>query len=259
MQSRELTVGIIGVGHLMRHLVPGMLRTASPPRLLLGPRSRADAEALASAHGLEIAADNADVVCRSDLVVVAVRPPQTEEAMTGLPWRAGQTVLSLMAGVTLERLARIARPATVVRAMPVVAGLYGESATSLHPENAAARTVLTPLGAVVALETEELFEKASILGAGYGWLQVLANDMIAWLESEGIEPAAARTLVAQTMRASATTLLERRETTPGELVAELISPGSLTGQGRDILMDDDYFRGWRHALDAIRDRLLATG
>src|SRR5262249_7260617 len=55
-----LTCGIIGVGHLIRHVLPGMLK--SDARFLLSERNRDTALDLAARFGLEIVVANQDIV-----------------------------------------------------------------------------------------------------------------------------------------------------------------------------------------------------
>lgn len=253
MNDQRRTVGVIGVGHLMHHLVPGLLRAAEPPHIVLGPRNAETAADLAARFGVDVAQSSAAVVAQSDIVVVAVRPFQVTEALDGLPWRSGQTVLSLMAGVSIAQLEALAAPARAVRAMPVVAGAWGESATSLYPDDQTVRDLLAPCGQVAAMTTEAAFETASVFGATYGWLQALGAHLTDWLVAKGIDEGAARTLAAQSLRAAGTTLLERPETAPSDLVAELCLPGSITGLGLDELRTLDAFTPW----DAASDRVLA--
>lgn len=248
-------VGIIGVGHLVRHLVPGLLRSGRKPKLLLSARGAAAAADLSGRFGLEIVADNARLVERSEVVLVAVRPFQVEEALSGLPFRSGQTVVSLCAGVPIALFERLAGPATVVRAMPVIAAEYGESPTCIYPENATTRTLFEPAGKVIRLASEDDFEAASVAACYFGWVHGLIGEVMAWMEHQGLAEPIARQLVAGMTIAGAKVVAER----PGEgvenLIAELCLPESFTLQGFKVLQSSNAFDPWPAACQALLDRM----
>jgi len=256
MNTTPQTVGVLGVGHLTSHLVPGLVRTGNAPLILLSARNAEASAALGQRYDLEICADNRDLVERADLVLLAVRPFQVEDAVAGLPWRLGQILVSLCAGVTIEQIAGHARPATITRAMPVIAGEFGESATCLYPEEKTSRDLLGRLGPVVAVRSEQEFEAASVCGALFGWVQAQIGEVSTWLADAGVAPEAARALVTQTFRAAATTLRETPDVPIADQVAELCLPESITGLGLQTLEAHNAFAGWRAAGDTVLDRLL---
>lgn len=251
----QRTVGVIGVGHLMRHLTPGLLRGAERPRILLSPRSVSTAEELARQHGLEIAAEIRALVKRCDVILLAVRPHQLADALTGLPFRADQTVVSLLAGTPIAAVARLCAPANVVRAMPVIAGAYGESPTAIFPDHDLARALLAPAGPVIPLSDEADFEAASVMACYFGWTQALIGAMTGWLLAQGIAEPTARSLVAGMTRAGATIPLMRPDVPLASLLEELCVPGSYTRQGRDVLEASNAFAPWLEACDALLQRM----
>ena len=97
-------LGILGVGHLASYLVPGWARAKERPSFLLSPRNAAVAARLERDYGCHIAADNAALVRESDVVVLATRPGHAVAAARGLPWRAEQTVVSVVAGLEIDGL-----------------------------------------------------------------------------------------------------------------------------------------------------------
>ncbi len=251
-----MNIGILGVGHLAGYLVPGLLRHPAN-RVLLSPRNAARAHALAEAHGAAVAADNAALVEACEVVLLAVRPDQAAAAVAGLPWRAGQTLVSLCAGVPLARLAA-ARPAVLARAMPITAAALGESPTCLYPdgpESETARAALAPLGPVLPLREEAQFETATVSAGFYGWVQGLIGAMTAWQEQAGLPPETARPLVAQTVKAGAAMVLASPDKSVEALTREVCTPGGITALGLDTLERLDAFADWEAASDAVLARL----
>jgi pyrroline-5-carboxylate reductase len=248
-----VTLGILGVGHMTGAMVEGWgrLPEAERPRFALSPRNAQKAQALAAALGCEVMADNAEVVAKSDIVLLGVRPGQVKEAFEGLPWREGQLALSVIAGVKQSRLEELVAPAKVVRVMPVTACAFGESANALYPADPTAKALMSSLGAVSELEDEEAFDRLAVHGCTYGWLLSLLDDIARWSIEAGIPPETARRHVAQTFRAAGTTALEDSRPVK-ELVDELGSPGSFTRKGLETLRAETYFDPWQAALDRIR-------
>lgn len=257
MNAQSPTVAVLGVGHLTRHMVPALVTGPEPPQVLLSARNAETSAALAEAHGLEVVADNAELISRAGIVLFAVRPFQVADALAGLPWRKGQTLVSLCAGVPVEALAAQAGAATVVRAMPVIAAVHGESATCLYPEHGPARALLERCGPVTAVATEQEFEAASICGALFGWSAALVGELADWFVEAGVDPQAARPLVAQTFRAAATYVRDNPDLPIERIVADLCKPESITGLGLATLRDADAFAPWRAAAQAVLDKLTA--
>ena len=249
-----LTVGVLGVGHLMAHVVPGLMRADDPPSVLLSARNKARSEALAERFGLEICSDNADLIARSDIVIVAVRPFDVEETIAPLPWRSEQTVLSFAGTVPLSTFVPHVNGADVVLGMPVITAEFGESPTSIWPANGQVEALLASCGPVVAFDAESQFKAVSGSGAYFGWVQALIMEMTDWLSAKGVPEEQARAVIAGMTRAGAVSAAERTDTPLPELINDLCLPGSLTGQGLEILRGADAFAPWRAAAESIFER-----
>ena len=69
---------------------------------------------------------------------------------------------------------------------------------------------------MIALAADAQFAPGSVIACYFGWLHELIAQMIAWTESQGLDPAAARLLVAQMTRAAATIIRERTDASPAQ-------------------------------------------
>ncbi|MDQ0467920.1 pyrroline-5-carboxylate reductase family protein [Labrys wisconsinensis] len=250
-------IGVIGVGHLAAAMLQGLMRAGFPAAdLVLSPRGRA-AE-IGASHGIALAADNAALVERAGLVLLAVRPAAAAGALAGLPWRRGQLVVSACAGVPLAALKVVAAPAEVMRIMPLTAAEIGASPTAVFPDLPAARPLLDPLGPVVPLASERDFEVATVSAAIYGWVQDLVGRSAAWSERHGLAPDTARRLTALTFVAAARLIGERDEPIP-DLLRSLVTPGGITERGLDVLAARDVPQAWDAACDAVLAKLTGQG
>jgi pyrroline-5-carboxylate reductase len=250
-------VGILGVGHLARSLVAGFARAGAPREIVLSPRNATTSRELARRFGANVADHNAAVVERSEVVLLSTRPADLIAAATGLPWRAGQTAISLAAGIGISALQRAVAPAVAVRALPITAAEIGESPTCLHPENAAARSLFGEVGSVHSFDDESTFDAASVYGVVYSTFHAVLLGVAAWLEGAGVPADGARALAGGSIRAAAGMVLARPERSIEEMVREFAGPGTLTLAAVETLRSNGALRGldqaFERALESTRE------
>ncbi|MXN17947.1 hypothetical protein GR170_08875 [Pseudooceanicola sp. GBMRC 2024] len=249
-----MILGILGVGHLAETVLKGLLRNgADPAGIVLAPRGKGPA--LAAGHGFALARDNADLVARCDVVLLAVRPAVAAEAVAGLPWRAGQLLLSACAGVPAGDLP--AAPAQVVRIMPLTASAIGASPTLVCPPDRRAMALMAQLGPAVPIATEAQFETATVSAAIYGWVQMLVQESALWSQHHGLPPETARQLVARTFVAAGR-MVDEQAAPMAELLADLATPGGITEAGLDHLKAEGVPQAWSGACDTVLERLRGS-
>ena len=181
--------------------------------------------------------------------MVAVRPADVAAALDGLPWRAGQVLVSVVAGATLADLA-VAHPALPVRSMPVAAAAIGESPTAIYPDETAARALFERLGTIIVLPDEDAFAAASVMGAYHGWVFGVIAQAADWLVGQGIPPDQSRALAAGMMRGAAGVALAGPETPLAETLARLTTPGGTTEAGFRRMEEVAGLDAWPAACDA---------
>ncbi|MEB8386007.1 NAD(P)-binding domain-containing protein [Rhodobacteraceae bacterium KMM 6894] len=250
-----MRLGIIGVGHLAASILTGLTRAGWDPRdICLSPRGHASN--LARRDGYTLARDNADLVARCDLVLLAVRPKDAVSSVTGLAWREGQVLLSACAGVSRTALAPAA-PARVVRIMPITASELGASPTLIYPATDAARPFLEALGTAIDLTSEDQFNAATVSAAIYGWAQQLIIAGAEWSTEQGMDPATARQLAAQTFTAAGRMQAEQ-DAPMRDILNSLCTPGGITQAGLDHLNTKGVTDSWRSTCDMVLNRLRQT-
>lgn len=250
-----MIIGIIGVGHISLSMVAGFLRAGvSPQELLFSPRGKA--KELSKLHGIPVGADNADVVRRADVVLLAVRPADALKAMVGLPWREGQVMISMCAGVPLSALH--VHPALAVRAMPLISSEFNASPTAFYPAAQPAETVLRHIGPPIAFPSEEAFEIACVNAAVFGWLLNLLGRTVDWMVEKGADEKATRELVARTVIATGRIAIERESESIGSILNQLATPGGITQLGLGVLNSRGTQEVWDEACQAVFDRLIGA-
>ncbi len=248
-------IGFIGVGEFAQHLIHGFKRLDADVDIVLSPRNRQRTTALSRKFDLHIAASNAEVVDAATVIFLCTRPKQMQEALANLPWAEKHLLISVAAGVSLERLRSLVAPADVCLSMLVNAAAAGCSPVSLFPDNTRATNVLQHLGHVYDMPDETAFEAASVFGAVYGWIFALADNLERWSNTSGIPDAAARGLAVSTLQAAMTMANRRNNESLKDLTDELRTPGGITQHGLEQLGKQDALRAWQDACASVLTRL----
>ncbi len=74
-----------------------------------------------------------------------------------------------------------------------------------------------------------------------------------------VAPDKARALIAGMTRAGATSAREHKDIPLPDLIEDLCLPGSITGQGLEILRKGNAFEPWRQAADSVFRRHIEDG
>ncbi|MBO8198554.1 NAD(P)-binding domain-containing protein [Streptomyces smyrnaeus] len=187
-------IGIIGAGEIGKAIVEGLRSEGgASPEVFLSPRgARVAAELSERFEGVQVCADNQEVVDRSELVIVAVRRQDHQEALAGLKVDDGKIVVSLMAGVAIDDLrGTLATGAPLVRAIPLPAVRERRSVTVTCPSHPTVDALFEQLGGAMPVADEEAFNVFSALTgtltAHYTYLATLTS----WATAHGIAPDAA--------------------------------------------------------------------
>lgn len=251
----EVTLGVLGVGHLAGFLLEGLRKSGLETRFVLSPRGRQKAETLSESLSAEIAADNQGVVDESDVILVSLPAARGRDILAGLRFREGQVVLSAMAGTGPETLAEIVGPASACcTMMPGYANALGVGPSLLYPVNDLCEDLLSRLGPVHVFEDRAAFEAACVFGAFSGASYVFMQRIVTWFEAQGVPPETARMLVAETLRGNAEVVRSVDE--PLENIVEGIATvGGITRQCVDALDAEGALESWSRALDAVQARM----
>ncbi len=233
----EITsITIVGGGNMGAAFAHGLVAGGLAPNALtiveIDPAKRS---ALSGQFpGATIASD----VARCVNAVIAVKPADATEAVRSVVAAGASTVLSIAAGVTLERLVAAAGAGvTVVRAMPNTPALVGKGASAFaiagkDVESGVrfAEAVLGSVGLAVRVEERLLDAVTGLTGSGPAYLFYVAEALVAAGIAEGLDPATADALVRQLLL-GAGTLLASSDESPGKLRENVTSPNGTTAAG----------------------------
>ncbi len=241
-KTADLRLGVIGVGVMGAALLRGLLEAGVvEPRNVTaydadGPRLGEVAEELSIAA----AKGNDAVVQGADVVLLAVKPQTLGDVLAPLrnEWRAGQLLVSIAAGVTLERLRELTKDdLAVARVMPNVACLVKAAASGVaysetvsEEQKALVRRMLAAVGVVVEVEEKLMDAVTGLSGSGPAFVAMVIEALADGGVAAGLRRDQALALAAQTVLGAAKYVLERGED-PALLKDRVCSPGGTTIAG----------------------------
>ncbi|MFH0900987.1 MAG: pyrroline-5-carboxylate reductase [Pseudomonadota bacterium] len=238
----EKTIGFIGVGNMAEALLRGLLRGKHcDPEQISGSGPRPErVDELRSRYGIFTSCDNSEIVERSDIVVLSVKPQILRGVLDEIAnkLKANALVLSIAAGVPIAAIEARLRPGThVVRAMPNTPVLVDAGATALarggHAsvvDLADAKRIFDAVGVTVVLDECLLDAVTGLSGSGPAYVFLILEAFCDAGVKVGLSRRNAQLLAAQTVLGSAKLLLETNEH-PGKLKDMVTSPGgtAITG------------------------------
>ncbi|MGW2372236.1 NAD(P)-binding domain-containing protein [Kitasatospora sp. NPDC001683] len=254
-------IGIIGVGEIGRALVVGLCDgIEEPPELFLSPRGAGTAAELSQRYPtVRVCADNQEVLDRSDVVVIAVRPQERGEALAALRVRRDCVVVSLMAGTGIDELRRtLGTDAPLVRAIPLPAVRERHSVTVTCPSHPVVDALFDRLGGALPVADEAAFDVFSALTgtltAHYQYLATLTE----WAARHGVPPEAADRYVRGLFQGVERALGDDTRSLR-QLARDHETPGGLNERIRTTWFDAANSEALTEALDALLVDLREAG
>lgn len=253
-------------------LVAGLLASGwrKPNEIVVTARRSDRLAELAERHGVETTSDNPAAVKGAEVVVLAVKPQDTEALLASVKDHIGtdQTVLSVIAAISLGFIeSHLGDGVPVVRAMPNtpstvhegMAGVAsGKNADESHLKTAT--DVLGHVGRVVIVPEKHLDAVTAISGSGPAYYALLAEAMIEAGILLGLSREISTDLVVQTMLGSAK-MLRDSKMHPVELREMVTSPGGTTTRAIQVLEQAGVRAAFSNAIQAAmkRSQELAQG
>lgn len=202
-ETERASYGFIGTGTITRAMVVGLSdNVPAAPSLALSPRSAGvGADLAARFANVTVYPTNESVVEHVDTVVLAVRPQDADVALAGLPFTPAQTVISVIAGLSVDDVARLVTPATrIVRAVPLPEVSRRSGLTPIYPADDDAKALFEPLGGVLVPPTESALDAysavTSLISGHLDYLEAVSG----WLTEQGVPSTDARRYVAAIFR-----------------------------------------------------------
>ena len=235
------SVGFIGAGNMAFALAKGMKNRFSGIRIFFTDPVAERMELFKSEADGSGACACAEEVCRAAQIVFICVKPQAKESVLPLLAAAEKPVVSIMAGVTIAVLEEAMPKAEIIRVMPNLNCLVGESAsafscapsvTPAHRETV--RRLLSASGTATEVEEPLLDAVTGLSGSGPAFAARLMAYFIRAGEEAGLSRKTAVELTRQTFLGTVR-FLNETGTDEETLIERVSSPGGTTVAGRRVL------------------------
>ncbi len=253
------TIGFIGVGKLALYTIRGVRGGGYQGPILLSPRNHEKAEYLAAHHHCEVQQDNQSVVANSDYIVIATRPAHCLDTLASLEFKAGQVLISVVAGIDVEQLrSLVPTHLEIVRAMPVSSAEASASPTLIYPDHEFVRELFDYCGNSIAVDNEAYFTQGSILACVYCWFFSLYEELIQSTQGPALPAGLSAELVMGMARGAAELALANKDMSPGEIARGIATEGTFSKLGLDLLEENAAFKPWREACELLQKQLAPS-
>jgi len=240
-------IGFIGAGKMAEALIGGLLSKGvfGKQDIIACAPSESTRSKIAAGYGIRMYEKAADMVADADTIVIAVKPKHVAGLFEaeGVKIGAGKTVISIVAGLTMDKLRSYVPDAKIVRVMPnhccmVLEGAMGYTcdATMSPSEKERIAGILGSVGLAVEVAESYMDAITGIAGSSPAFLYMVIDAMADAGVLNGLSRQDAIKLAAQSMLGSAKMVLETGKH-PDVLKDEVCSPGGTTIEGVRILED----------------------
>ncbi len=254
---RGRTIGFLGAGMMGQALIKGLLAQGVAPRGLLAADASATVRArLRRTFRVEIAASNSELVRRSDIMVLAVKPQQVSDVVAPLAPRMTRRhlVISIAAGIPIAWLEQRLPKVPVIRVMPNLPATVGEGfsavtggAAATRQHLAIAQAIFGAVGDVVVLPERYFDAVTALSGSGPAYVFFFIQALEEAARTLGLPDAVAALAVRRTVRGSLA-LLDAGGEDPAALMAQVASKGGTTEAALSVLR---VRRVRRHLAEAV--------
>lgn len=262
-------VVLVGAGKMGLAMARGWLSAGLAPDqlVLVDPNPMVAATDFAAEGGVRLAGSAPGFAPR--VVVMAVKPQIIDAVMDEVRPVIGATTLivSIAAGIGIDRLSRGLGTQRVVRTMPNTPAQLGKGITGavagagVEPDDRAIATgLMRAAGQVIWFDNEAMLDAVTaVSGSGPAYVFHLVEAMAAAAEAEGLTPEQAMVLARQTVIGAAA-LLEADASPASVLRENVTSPKGTTAAALEVLMAPDGLPGlMKRAVAAARRRSEELG
>lgn len=252
------TLGFIGVGDLAEYTITGLRRGGYQGDISLSPRNTTMSAKLASEWQCKVMQSNQHVVDNSEYFFLSTRPADCPGALDDLKLSPDQTIISVIAGVSIAQMREIVgEQINIVRAMPVTCAKALASPTLVYPSDPDVNQLFDLCGNAIVADNEEAFNQGSIIACVYTWYFELFNELINACSSSSLSKKMSSELVLGMAKGAASLAIQDKNHNPGEIAEAIATEGTFSKIGLDILKKEAAFKPWLNACHELKSRLGA--
>ena len=243
MTRDSIQFGVIGGGIMAEAIISRLLQQKiySPRKILVSEPQLQRREFWKEQYQVEVTIDNNDVTFAQEVILLAIKPQILDAVIEGLNLVSDQKnsplIISILAGIPLNRLESLLPGYSVIRVMPntpatVGAGISaiaaGSHVSTLQLQKA--QQIFSAVGQVVEVSEYLMDAVTGLSGSGPAYVALMIESLADGGVAAGLPRAIAQKLAIQTVLGTAK-LLQESGLHPAEVKDRVTSPGGTTIAG----------------------------
>jgi pyrroline-5-carboxylate reductase len=232
-----MKIGFVGGGKLAEALVSGLIGAgvAQDKEIIVSDIDAGRRKHLSETFSVTAVDDNPEVVRRSDVIILALKPNVILPAVRKLEGTGSKLFITVAAGIPVSRVQSALPEGTrLIRAMPNLNCAVQESCTALSAGDHAdendmqdAETVFAAVGLTFRVDESKMDAVTALSGSGPAYAFIFVEALSDGGVLHGLTRADATRMAAQTLLGAAKMVLESG-LHPAELKDRVCSPGGTT-------------------------------
>ncbi|MCR4881296.1 MAG: pyrroline-5-carboxylate reductase [bacterium] len=236
-----MNFGFIGTGNLGGSVVKGLFNAKflNSDNAYISEPNADLANMFKDKYGANTVENNSELVNKSDVIFIAVKPYLMTEVLTGI--KDGLTrdklVISLAAGYTTEMMASIAPDCRFIRVLTNTPAALNAATSTISKGNnatnediAMAEKIFSMIGSASIIDEKFMDLSTALAGSGPAFFYAVANAFAKGCEQIGLDKDVSILMSAQTMLGAAKMLLDSGKN-PQTLIKEVTTPNGCTYEG----------------------------
>ena len=239
-------IGFLGGGNMADAIIKGLISSSfiEAKNIIASDIILPHLEHLRQDYKIKTTKDNREVVAKSDIVVIAVKPQVAHKVLNEVHDLAsdGKLFISIVAGVPIHIMEEILfggqkKRVAVVRTMPNTPSLVLEGVTAISPGTHVTKTemqivhrIFEAIGLTVDVDEDQLDAVTGLSGSGPAYIFMIIDALSDAGVKMGLSREVSNTLTIQTVLGAAKLARETGKH-PGELKDMVTSPGGTTISG----------------------------
>ncbi len=264
-------IAFIGCGSMAEAMISGIIANnyIHPSQIMTMNKNNLERrQELTNKYGIETATNFSQLLHDATIVILAVKPQNVFEALAAAkPYINKQMlIISVAAGISTNTIAEIiGGDIPIIRSMPNTSAAVGKSATALCTNNftteaqlETAKALFETFGTATVVREEQLDSVTGLSGSGPAYIYYVVEAMEEAAIKIGLDQAAAKELIVQTLNGAAE-MLQQSPKTPAKLRKEVTSPGGTTEAGLKVLQAHEVKEAFVECIIAATERSKQLG
>lgn len=262
-------IGFLGAGNMAQAMIKGLIEGGFPAKnIFASNRSEGKLHKLAETFKVNPVFSNDELVDTCDIIILAIKPQDLLQALEPVTrsFDEHKIVISVAAGIRMEKLERYIQGARLARVMPNTPSLIGRGVIGylLNDDDdsgldSTVEDLFQPLGRVIQVHDEDQFEALMVsCSSGTGFVFEMMMYWQDWIEEHGFSVEEARMMTIETFVGASLLAAQAREGVE-DLQARVTSKKGVTAAGLQSMRELEIERALRISFEkaAMRNKEMA--